>query len=226
MSPRLKKVICACGVLGLMLVLCSPALAGTSTGMPWEDKMEAIQNFFTGPFAKVAGVIAIVVLGVSFAMAEGAGGTRRLIGVFFGLALAFSAVSWGLDFLGFKDSGLAEEYQGPAVEMRIDADEQGQAATDDQVVDVDQAGEIGQPEVAGQTDQLGQVEEPVVDESIVDEPVADELQVQESDAQDVPQQDHGVRYEEDDGGGTRLEVNRPTPAYMDQILHRSDASQE
>ena len=126
MSPKLKKTLCVLGVFSLLFVVCQPVMAGTSTGMPWEDSMETIQNFFTGPFAKVAGVIAIVVLGVSFAMAEGSGGARRLIGVFFGLALAFSAVSWGLDFLGFKDSGLANEYQAPKTEMKVQADQKEQ----------------------------------------------------------------------------------------------------
>ncbi|QQE11311.1 TrbC/VirB2 family protein [Planctomycetota bacterium] len=130
MSPRLKKILCVLGVFGFMFVICQPALAGNSTGMPWEDNMETIQNFFTGPFAKVAGVIAIVVLGVSFAMAEGSGGTRRLIGVFFGLAIAFSAVSWGLDFLGFKDSGLADVDQDQKTELNAQVDQQGDQTKD------------------------------------------------------------------------------------------------
>ena len=137
MNPKLKKILCGLGIFSLLFAVCSPVLAGTSTGMPWEDKMETVMNFFTGPFAKVAGVIAIVVLGIGFAMAEGSGGTRRLVGVFFGLAIAFSAVSWGIDFLGFKDSGLADEYQGPAKTQEVQADQKDQSATkDDQKLDV------------------------------------------------------------------------------------------
>ena len=86
------------------LVAAAPALAATGGGepMPWEGPMEQMLAFFTGPFVRIAAVIAIVLLGIGMAFSENGTGMRKLTTAFFGLSLAFGAVTWGLSFFGFS----------------------------------------------------------------------------------------------------------------------------
>lgn len=69
--------------------------------MPWEGPLTRIANSLSGPVAKAAGVVAIAGTGLSLALGEGGGFFRRMLQVVFGLAIAFSAATWGLSFLGF-----------------------------------------------------------------------------------------------------------------------------
>ena len=196
MSSQTKKILCGLGVFALLCAVTVPAWAGTSTGMPWEGAMETIMNFFTGTFAKVGGVIAIVVLGVSFAFAEGSGGTRRLIGVFFGLALAFSAVTWGLDFLGFKDSGLADEYQQQTNQMQVTPENAQQA---NQAID----SQKDQPDVKAPNDS-----------TVTDQPVAvPQDQPVESPAKDQSNVQSNIQDQ-------NLTITKKAPTYTDRILRK------
>ncbi len=62
--------------------------------------LDEIRKFFEGPMATSVGVIAIVAAGLAFAFSEGGTVLRRLVGVVFGLGIAFSASSFFLPFLG------------------------------------------------------------------------------------------------------------------------------
>lgn len=74
--------------------------------MPWEGPLTRISNSLSGPVAKAAGVIAIASTGLALALGESGGLFRRLMQVVFGLAIAFSAATWGLSFLGFGSGAL------------------------------------------------------------------------------------------------------------------------
>ncbi len=82
------------------LALAAPAYAAGS-GMPWEGPLEQIVDSITGPVARAAAVIAIVIAGVTIIFSEGGGGVRKLAFVGLGIAIMFAAVSFFLDFFGF-----------------------------------------------------------------------------------------------------------------------------
>ena len=98
-SPPVLRAAAFVGVLALA----GPALAADSGGepMPWEGPMDRFLQFFTGPFVRIAAIIAIVLIGVGMAFSENGTGMRKLTTAFFGLALAFGAATWGLSFFGF-----------------------------------------------------------------------------------------------------------------------------
>jgi type IV secretion system protein TrbC len=83
-----------------LLALAAPAYAAGS-GMPWEGPLEQIVDSITGPVARAAAVIAIVIAGVTIIFSEGGGGVRKLAFVGLGIAIMFAAVSFFLDFFGF-----------------------------------------------------------------------------------------------------------------------------
>jgi type IV secretory pathway VirB2 component (pilin) len=83
-----------------ILVIVTPAHAAGS-GMPWEGPLEQIVDSITGPVARAAAVIAIVIAGVTIIFSEGGGGVRKLAFVGLGIAVMFAAVSFFLDFFGF-----------------------------------------------------------------------------------------------------------------------------
>lgn len=82
------------------LAFAGPAYASGS-GMPWEGPLEQIVDSITGPVARAAAVIAIVIAGVTIIFSEGGGGVRKLAFVGLGIAIMFAAVSFFLDFFGF-----------------------------------------------------------------------------------------------------------------------------
>ncbi len=84
----------------LLCALASPALAA-GAGMPWEAPLTQIADSLTGPVARVAGIIAIVLTGLGFAFSDGGGTLRRMMGIVFGLAIAFSAATFFLPLFGF-----------------------------------------------------------------------------------------------------------------------------
>jgi type IV secretion system protein TrbC len=90
------------GVAALLalLALAGPAYAAGS-GMPWEGPLQQIVDSITGPVARAAAVIAIVIAGVTIIFSEGGGGVRKLAFVGLGIAVMFAAVSFFLDFFGF-----------------------------------------------------------------------------------------------------------------------------
>lgn len=84
----------------LAMSVAAPAYAAGS-GMPWEGPLEQVVDSITGPVARAAGVIAIVIAGVTIVFSEGGGGVRKLAFVGLGIAIMFAAVSFFLDFFGF-----------------------------------------------------------------------------------------------------------------------------
>ncbi|MBL8552272.1 MAG: TrbC/VirB2 family protein [Hyphomonadaceae bacterium] len=84
----------------VVLMVAAPAYAAGS-GMPWEGPLEQIVDSITGPVARAAAVIAIVIAGVTIIFSEGGGGVRKLAFVGLGIAVMFAAVSFFLDFFGF-----------------------------------------------------------------------------------------------------------------------------
>jgi len=97
--PRAISAAC------VLVVFASPAYAAGS-GMPWEGPLEQVVDSITGPVARAAGVIAIVIAGVTIAFSEGGGGVRKLAWAGLGIAIMFAAVSWGLTFFGFAGGAL------------------------------------------------------------------------------------------------------------------------
>jgi type IV secretion system protein TrbC len=88
-----------------VIALAGPAYASGS-GMPWEGPLEQIVDSITGPVARAAAVIAIVIAGVTIIFSEGGGGVRKLAFVGLGIAIMFAAVSFFLDFFGFAGGAL------------------------------------------------------------------------------------------------------------------------
>ena len=91
--------------LSLGLFAAAPAFAAGS-GMPWETPLENVVDSVTGPVARAAAVIAIVMAGVTIIFSEGGGGVRKLAFVGLGIAIMFAAVSFFLDFFGFAGGAL------------------------------------------------------------------------------------------------------------------------
>jgi type IV secretion system protein VirB2 len=87
-------------IAGLALAIAAPAHAAGS-GMPWEGPLEQVVDSITGPVARAAAVIAIVIAGITIIFSEGGGGVRKLAFVGLGIAIMFAAVSFFLDFFGF-----------------------------------------------------------------------------------------------------------------------------
>jgi type IV secretion system protein TrbC len=96
-SARFTRIA---AIAAALLALAAPAYAAGS-GMPWEGPLEQIVDSITGPVARAAAVIAIVIAGVTIIFSEGGGGVRKLAFVGLGIAIMFAAVSFFLDFFGF-----------------------------------------------------------------------------------------------------------------------------
>ncbi|PZO51661.1 MAG: conjugal transfer protein TrbC [Alphaproteobacteria bacterium] len=86
---------------GMALLACAAPAYAAGSGMPWEGPLEQIVDSITGPVARAAAVIAIVIAGVTIIFSEGGGGVRKLAFVGLGIAIMFAAVSFFLDFFGF-----------------------------------------------------------------------------------------------------------------------------
>ena len=95
-----KRAICLIPI-ALILLMAGDALA-SSAGMPWEGPLNRLLQSLTGPVAKAIGVFAIVGLGFGIAFSEGGSGLRKALWVVLGLAIAFSATSFFLSFMGFS----------------------------------------------------------------------------------------------------------------------------
>jgi type IV secretion system protein VirB2 len=85
----------------LMALCFAQSAYASGSGMPWEGPLEQIVDSMTGPVARAAAVIAIVIAGVTIIFSEGGGGIRKLAFVGLGIAVMFAAVSFFLDFFGF-----------------------------------------------------------------------------------------------------------------------------
>ena len=97
--------LCVALAACVVTFMATPAFAAGS-GMPWEGPLEQVVDSITGPVARAAGVIAIVIAGVTIAFSEGGGGVRKLAWAGFGIAIMFAAVSWGLTFFGFAGGAM------------------------------------------------------------------------------------------------------------------------
>ena len=96
-----ERAVPMLAVLALMLSL--PVLAHASgSGMPWEGPLQNILDSLTGPVAKIAGVAAIAMTGLALAFGEGGGLMRKILGIVFGLSIAFSASTFGISFFGYS----------------------------------------------------------------------------------------------------------------------------
>jgi type IV secretion system protein VirB2 len=102
---KIARDLCGAAVVVLIVSLAAPAYASGS-GMPWEGPLEQIVDSITGPVARAAAVIAIVVAGTAIMFSEGGGGVRKLAFVGLGIAVMFAAVSFFLDFFGFAGGAL------------------------------------------------------------------------------------------------------------------------
>ena len=85
-----------------LVVLAGGNAMASSAGMPWEGPLNQILQSLTGPVAKAVGVFSIVGLGFGIAFSEGGSGLRKALWVVLGLAIAFSATSFFIGFMGFS----------------------------------------------------------------------------------------------------------------------------
>jgi type IV secretion system protein VirB2 len=107
MKPRTKRtVLVSLSILTAVMLLGAGDALASSAGMPWEGPLNRLLQSLTGPVAKAVGVFAIVGLGFGIAFSEGGSGLRKALWVVLGLAIAFSATSFFLSFMGFS-GGLA-----------------------------------------------------------------------------------------------------------------------
>jgi type IV secretion system protein VirB2 len=100
MKPEPAALVRAAALTLALVSVSSPAFAAGS-GMPWEGPLQQIVDSITGPVARAAAVIAIVIAGITIIFSEGGGGVRKLAFVGLGIAIMFAAVSFFMDFFGF-----------------------------------------------------------------------------------------------------------------------------
>jgi type IV secretion system protein TrbC len=103
MNRRTVSILC---LITLVALLSASDAVAASAGMPWEGPLNRLLQSLTGPVAKAVGVFSIVGLGFGIAFSEGGSGLRKALWVVLGLAIAFSATSFFLSFMGFS-GGLA-----------------------------------------------------------------------------------------------------------------------
>jgi type IV secretion system protein VirB2 len=101
---KAKRVLTA--VLAAIVLLAAGDALASSAGMPWEGPLNRLLQSLTGPVAKAVGVFSIVGLGFGIAFSEGGSGLRKALWVVLGLAIAFSATSFFLSFMGFSGGAL------------------------------------------------------------------------------------------------------------------------
>jgi type IV secretion system protein VirB2 len=82
-------------------VIFSSLAQGAGAGMPWETPLQSILDSLTGPVAKIAGVAAVCLAGLTMAFSEGGSGMRKIITIAFGLTIAFSATTFFLPLFGY-----------------------------------------------------------------------------------------------------------------------------
>jgi type IV secretion system protein VirB2 len=101
LNSRFARLFRALGWSGALLAGTLGTAQAANTGMPWEAPLTALLNSLTGPVAQMAGVAAVVLCGLGMAFSEGGSGMRKLLTIFFGLTIAFSATTFFLPLFGF-----------------------------------------------------------------------------------------------------------------------------
>jgi type IV secretion system protein TrbC len=86
---------------GVAAAIFSSLVQGAGAGMPWETPLQSILDSLTGPVAKIAGVAAVCLAGLTMAFSEGGSGMRKIITIAFGLTIAFSATTFFLPLFGY-----------------------------------------------------------------------------------------------------------------------------
>ena len=82
--------------------VCKPAVFASSACMPWESPLQKLVQSLTGPVAKAIGIAAIVITALGMAMSEGGHTMKTFIKILFGLSIAFTAGTFGLQLVGFS----------------------------------------------------------------------------------------------------------------------------
>lgn len=100
--PRLAR---GAMVMVLLLAIAGPAHASGS-GMPWEGPLQQVVDSITGPVARAAGVIAVVMVGITLMFAGDGTAVRKLAHVGAGLCIAFWAATGIVSLFGFAGGAL------------------------------------------------------------------------------------------------------------------------
>ncbi|MFT3727844.1 MAG: TrbC/VirB2 family protein [Terricaulis sp.] len=100
MKHARRRLIRLTACIALLSFYATSAHAAGS-GMPWEAPLQQVVDSLTGPVARAAGVVAIVVAGMGIMFTEGGSGIRKLAFVGLGVAVMFAAATWGLTLFGF-----------------------------------------------------------------------------------------------------------------------------
>ena len=101
-----RRTLLGFSLIVLVVLLGAGRALASSAGMPWEGPLNRLLLSLTGPVAKAVGVFSIVGLGFGIAFSEGGSGLRKALWVVLGLAIAFSATTFFISFMGFS-GGLA-----------------------------------------------------------------------------------------------------------------------
>jgi len=97
--PKLKahhRLIRSAMMAALVLVIALPAMAQAGGGSPWDNALQNMSGFFTGTFARVSSLIAVVFGGWQLMHGE-PGSKRAVAGVVAGVGaamLAANVISW------------------------------------------------------------------------------------------------------------------------------------
>ena len=78
-------------VLVSILLKSNVAMAGSSSGMPWEGPVQKVVDSISGPVATAMAVLAIVGCGLGIAFGEGGRGMKKLMWVVIGVAIILLA---------------------------------------------------------------------------------------------------------------------------------------
>jgi len=97
-----RRILLPLVLIPLIVIAVTGTALASSAGMPWEGPLDKLLTSLTGPVAKAVGVFSIVGLGFGIAFSEGGSGLRKALWVVLGLAIAFSATSFFLSFMGFS----------------------------------------------------------------------------------------------------------------------------
>jgi len=89
-------------LIGIFLIFfCNFALAEGSV-MAWDKNFLEILDSVSGPLSKVFGAIAILLVGFKFAFGGSSSeAMKKALWAVIGLTIAFGALDWGLDWLGY-----------------------------------------------------------------------------------------------------------------------------